>query len=246
VVRVAAYDARVPDTNASAAEVLHARLALIERQRRFEWELALAEGHADGVKVARSHAHDLRNLVQVMELGLMVLDRRGVATDGETRELLTELLTTMVRGKAIVAEITGPRPSRERVGRAEIAEVIDATIARVRPALPAAVELVVDSKIDPAARTTCTADELDAVIARAILDAPAVLAGHGRVALTIRTRRIEGAPWLELIRTDDVLAPEGTLALAVIGVVAARVGGEVSVSSTRDDGGELVIALPNA
>jgi hypothetical protein len=222
-----------PMTTADAAT---ARLALVEGVRRLEWRLAFdagrAIGRAEGAVLARQHAHELGNVVQIVDLGVAALGKAVPATDALTAELMTELHAAAETGKTTLAQMLAARiPARAAGSGAPAAGVIDAAIAAGRAAdleLDAAIE------VEPGVRTPLAVEALEVVVCRMLLDIEA-----GPIQLLVRERVIEGNRWLELIRTSAAAPASDAIAALVEGA-----GGEVSESETRTGAIELVVALP--
>jgi len=56
--------------------IAEARLALVQRQRRFEWALAREEHGRAASRLVAGKTHDLMNLVQIVQLATYELERR--------------------------------------------------------------------------------------------------------------------------------------------------------------------------
>jgi hypothetical protein len=228
------------------------RLALVERQRRFEWELARdAHTRAAGQFVA-GKTHDLLNLVQIVELASLELSRR---CNPDAGEFITDLLKAADDAKHQLKELMAvARPDVPAVPGARVGAALTAAVETVRAAstIPVDLHLTVPAEIT----TRCTAVELEHVIYGLVLDAVATAdeaSGQGRspdgaIELFVRERVIEGKPWLEIVRgarAGDAVAHDGAhFDLRAVEVIAAKNGGELAQSERRGGGTEVVVALP--
>ena len=217
------------------------RLALIQRQRRFEWDLARdAQVRAAGKFVA-GKTHDLLNLVQIVQLASLEL-RRRCGDAGE--ELVIDLLraadeaTHELRGLMAVA-----RPDEIIEPGAPVGGALTAAVATVRTAaFPVELQLTVR----PEVTTRCSAAELEHAIYGLVLDAAASSADAGiaPIELFVRARAIDGAPWLEIVCSTRAALEREHFDLRAVEVVAVRNGGELTQSERRGGGTEVVVALP--
>src|SRR5262245_54692828 len=59
------------------------RLALVERQRRFEWQLAREVQTQVAARFVAGKTHDMLNLIQIVQLATLELERRCTADAAE-------------------------------------------------------------------------------------------------------------------------------------------------------------------
>jgi signal transduction histidine kinase len=207
------------------------RLELVQHQRRFEWELARDQQAHAAERLVKSRTHDLLNLIQIVDLASQELERRGAGI-ADVHELIAD-----VRGAADIAKaaLTGllqlARPAEVVARGASVVPVITAAIEAV------GCELAVDCAVGDVA-TACTAEELEHLVIGLLLDLDA-----GPATLLVRTRKIDGKPWLELVRGTAVQEGE-RFELRIVGAIVARHGGELAESERRGGGSELIVALP--
>jgi hypothetical protein len=224
------------------------RLALVERQRRFEWELARdAHTRAAGQFVA-GKTHDLLNLVQIVELASLELSRR---CNPDAGEFITDLLKAADDAKLQLRELMAvARPDTIAPPGARVGAALTAAVETVRAASTIPVDLHLT--MPPETTTRCTATELEHVVYGLVLDAVATGAEAGGQArpieLFVRERMIEGKPWLEIVRGargGEAIEPERDhFDLRAVEVIAAKNGGELAQSERRGGGIEVVVALP--
>lgn len=216
------------------------RLALIQRQRRFEWELAReAQVRAAG-KFVSGKTHDLLNLVQIVQLASLEL-RRRCGDAGE--ELVVDLLkaadeaTHELRALMAVA-----RPDELVVPGDPVGAALTAALASVRAAgLPLEPQLAVR----PEVTTRCTAAELEHLIYGLALDAAEPLNDAASpIELFVRVRAIDGAPWLEIVCSGRTALEGEHFDLRAVETIAVKNGGELTQSERRGGGTEVVVALP--
>jgi hypothetical protein len=117
-----------------------ALLALVRRQRELEWKAS----HA----LLRERSHDLRNLIQIVELASTELAHR---VDGVAAELVGELARTAIEMKRAFEA----RP------RAPIAEAVRAAIELLRPAVG---ELAVTQRLEATTHTALSPDEVELLV----------------------------------------------------------------------------------
>ncbi|HEY6034089.1 MAG TPA: hypothetical protein VIV58_07515, partial [Kofleriaceae bacterium] len=218
--------------------------ALIDRIRAVELRLARA-AHGDAALAAlRGHMHTLGNAVQIVDLASAELAKRGHDPDG----LVTDIRTAAVEAHETVGKIVAlAQPAPRAPVSSPFAPTVRAALDIARPALPIEVE-VHDELLASVAACRLDADELELLTIAILLDAHAAPA----LALSLRERRIDGAPWFELIRhdtrpgafsLDTELVPPSLLAVA--DQLARLGGGELSLAPGHH-GHELVVALPSA
>jgi hypothetical protein len=230
------------------AAMLEQRLELVDRVRRVERDVARDEHARAAAALLRGKAHDLGNLVQIIRIASIEIEKRA---DERILELVADLRLAAEQATAVLAALVEvARPAQQHVAGAAVAPTLAAAVDRVRPAVTAPIELAL--QVDDRVATSCTAAELEAIAIASLLDVGAAT----RVAITARERTIHGVRWVELLRLDDRRdVPETAVAtafqpyaspgpgLAVVHDIVAHVGGEVSLAPGRG-GLELAIALP--
>jgi len=210
------------------------RLQLVQRQRRFEWQLARDEQTRAAAKYVRGKTHDLLNLVQIVKLANHELARRcGTAAE--------ELIADMVRAaddatRELKELMELARPEELLVRGAPVGPAVDAAIATLRPIL----DLDVHLATPPDTATRLTTEELEHLLIGLALE----LLADQRVELTVRERMIERYPWIEIVRGTPANSALDAFERRAIEAIAHRAGGEVASSERRDGGEELVVALP--
>jgi hypothetical protein len=190
-----------------------ALLALVRRQRELEWKAS----HA----LLRERSHDLRNLIQIVELASTELAHR---VDGVAAELVGELARTAIEMKRAFEA----RP------RAPIAEAVRAAIELLRPAVG---ELAVTQRLEATTHTALSPDEVELLVVALVIDGGRHAAA---IDLLVRERVIDGSMWVELVCGIDAAPGE----LRAVKTVAERVGGELVVVERRGGGNEIAVALP--
>jgi hypothetical protein len=222
------------------------RLILVERQRRFEWELARDAQARVAAGIISGRTHDLLNFVQVVQLTAQELGRRHGA-EPEVDELLADLMTSADKAHdQLAAMMAAARPAVAIVRGASIGPAIAAAVAAVRGAA-IHVELVVTAR--PEVATPCSATELTHLIIGLALaatsdDEARATAGAHAIGLEIRERAIDGAQWLELLCGSPRPVGEAPFELRAVEAIVARCGGELSQSERRGGGSESIVALP--
>jgi hypothetical protein len=228
------------------------RLALVERQRRFEWDLARdAHTRAAGQFVA-GKTHDLLNLVLIVELASLELSRR---CNPDAGEFITDLLKAADDAKLELKQLMAvARPDVIAAPGARVGAALTAAVETVRAAstIPVDLHLTVPAEIT----TRCTTAELEHLIYGLVLDAVATAGDDGGqggspatpIELFVRERVIEGKRWLEIVRSaraGDAIGIEGEhFDLRAVELIAAKNGGELAQSERRGGGIEVVVALP--
>ena len=209
---------------------------LLDRQRRYEWDLAREEHTRTAAKLVAGKTHDLLNLVQIVKLASEELAKRCDATGQEfVADLQRAALDAEVSLKSLM-EVA--RPEKVVTRGAAVGATITRTLDELRPTIPITLHLA----IVPDTATQLTADELTHLLLGLALDAAAA----PLIELFVRDREINGNPWVELVRGTELPPPEGELPfdLRAVETLVARAGGELSQSERRGGGSELVIALP--
>jgi signal transduction histidine kinase len=223
------------------------RLALVERQRRFEWELAREAHTQAAAHFVAGKTHDLLNLVQIVQLASLELSRR---CNADAAEFLTDLMTAADDAKHQLGELMKVA-RREPVASpgARVGAAITSAVETVRAASTIAVDLHLTVRAE--VTTRCSAVELEHLIYGLTLDAVACIADPATgepspspIELLVRERAIEGRPWLEIVCSAQVVLDGEHFDLRAVEVIAAEHGGELARSERRGGGTELVVALP--
>ncbi len=165
----------------------------------------------------------------------------------EVDDLLTDMSAAADAVSRVLAQMfAAARPGdREALGPA-FATAVRAAVELVQPAVVPPIELRVE--LPETVRTYATADEIEAMVLAAVLDA----APAERLTLLLRERKIRNRRWVELLRFDDRHhMADGELAhmfephslLHVVAGVAKAAGGDASLSPGRE-GLELAVELP--
>jgi len=226
------------------------RLALVERQRRFEWQLAREVQTQTAARFVAGKTHDLLNLIQIVQLASLELERRCTADAGE---FIADLRKAADDAQHQLAELMAvARPDEVVVPGAAVGAAITAAVETVRAASTIAVDLHL--AVAPEVTTRCSAEELAHMIYGLSLDAATTGtevdaagdadAAHGAIELFVRERTIDGKPWLEIVRGAGVELAGEHFDLQAVEAIAVKNGGELGHSERRGGGTELVIALP--
>jgi hypothetical protein len=230
------------------------RLALIERQRRFEWELARDAQTRAASQFVRGKTHDLLNLVQIVQLASLELSRR---CSGDAIEFVDDLIKAADDAKHQLAALMAvARPDEIVAPGARVGAALSAAVATVREASTIPIDLHLT--VRPEVATRCSAAELehliyglalDAVADDAVAGATPAPAARGPIELVVRERTIEGKPWLEIVRGARTTAPGDDpdaehFDLRAVEAIATKNGGELARSERRGGGTEVVVALP--
>lgn len=209
---------------------------LINRQRRFEWDLAREEHAREAAKLVAGKTHDLLNLVQIVKLATFQLEKRCDATG---QEFVADLERAAADAEASLRSLMEvARPEQVVVRGAPVGPTVAAILDELRPTIPITLHLA----IGPETATQLSADELSHLVLGLALDAAAA----PLIELYVRDRAIHGVPWVEIVRGTALPPPEGDLPfdLRAVEALVTRAGGELSQSERRGGGSELVIALP--
>src|SRR5262249_48927701 len=143
---------------------LTARLALVERQRRFEWNLARDVQAKAAAALLKGRTHALLNLIQVIDLATHELERR---CDGDALELVRDLKKTAEATKVELAELVALATPAERARGTNVAVSVRAAIEAVRPVAP---ELVVTVRLPIDTTTALGDEELQQLVFGLVLD----------------------------------------------------------------------------
>ncbi|MBC7978332.1 MAG: hypothetical protein H7138_25385, partial [Myxococcales bacterium] len=224
---------------------INERLALVERQRRFEWQLARDIQSQTAGRFVSGKTHDLLNLVQIVQLAALELGKR---CPPDAAEFIADLQKAAVDAQHQLRELMAlARPDEEVAPGAPVGAAITAAVEVVRAASTIAVDLHLT--ISPDATTRCSADELahliygvtlDAVSETTPLDAAASAAEAPPlddaateptpIELFIRERTIDGKPWLEIVRGARVALDGEHFDLLAVEAIAIKRGGELAQS----------------
>lgn len=255
------------DMNETAG-MLEARLRLIDRIRRVEHTLARQEQATAAAALMKGRSHDLGNAIQIVKLSALELERRAQDRP-DFLELLADMRQAAEQAVGVLAEMFAATRTADRmVVGPVVSHTIRAAVEQTRAAFAGTVELRID--LDDTVHTWSTAEELEAMIFAAMLDAmspstdamspPAGAspelpsAGATRITIVARERVIQSRRWVEILRIDDRQQfGDGELAhmfephslLHVVAAAAKEAGGEASLAPGRG-GLELAIELPAA
>ncbi len=213
---------------------IDARLALAQRQRRFEWDLAHAEQTRVAARLVAGKTHDLMNLVQIVQLASNELASRCDPTGVEFIDDLKRAAVDAQTSLTSLMEVARPEPVVVR------GPAVGATVTRVLAEIRAAVEVDLHLAVRAETATSLAAEHLEHLVIGLALDA----ADAPRIDLFVRDRTIDGRPWVEIVRGAD--PPDGGdgFDLRVVELLAKLGGGELARSDRRGGGTELVVALP--
>ena len=228
--------------------MLEARLRLIERIRHVEHALARDEQAKIAAALMKGRSHDLGNLIQIVKLSAIELERR-VQDRADAVELLADLRQASEQAAVLLADMfAAARPPERQAAGPVVSHAVRAAVEQARAAFIGHTELRIE--LDDTVHTRCTADELEAIIFASMLDATSAT----RVTFAVRERVIQTRRWVEILRLDDrqqfadgelaTMFEAGSL-LHVVASAAKLAGGEVSLSPGRS-GLELAIELPVA
>ena len=208
------------------------RAQLLDRLRRFEWDLARDEHARSARLMLRGTVHDLLNFVQIVELGSQALAAH-VAPAGD--EFLVDLARAATDAKTAVRELQHLAHTDERPPvHTAIAGVARGAIEQVRPAVDAldAQVLVAD-----ATAVAWTRDELELVLIALALEAPR----DAQLELLVRERAIDGRACLEIVCGP---IDETGVGVRLATTLASRIGGDAAVAERRGGGHEIAVAVP--
>jgi hypothetical protein len=213
-----------------------ARLALAQRQRRFEWELAREEQTRAAARFVAGRTHDLLNMVQIAKLASLQLETMCSA---QGKEFIDDLLKAAEDAEVQLGELMAvARPDVVIERGAPVGAAIDAALTRLRDAIEVDIHLATS----PDTRTRLSAHELEHLLIGLALD---VIDGEaGRIELFVRERAIDGKPWIEVVRATSKLPANDTFELRAVTAIANKAGGELATSDRRGGGSELIVSLP--
>jgi signal transduction histidine kinase len=211
-----------------------ARLALAQRQRRFEWELAREEHTRAAAKLVAGKTHDMMNLVQIVQLASLELEQR---CGEDAKEFLEDLIRASKDAQeSLFALMEVARPEQ----RVERGPAIGATLTRVLEDIRAAVAVDCHLANDPDTASALTREQIEHLVIGLALDA----ADADRIEIYVRDRSIDGKPWVEIVRGTETAIAGDHFDLRAVEQIAKRGGGELAISERRGGGTELVVALP--
>ena len=212
-----------------------ALLVLSQRQRRFEWQLARDEQTRAAAKLVSGKTHDMMNLVQIVQLATLELEKRCDAT---AKEFLEDLQRAAADAQRSLTELmTVARPDEVITRGAPVGRAVDAAITALRLAIDIDIHLATP----PDTATRCDAAELEHILIGLALD---IADDPARIELTVRERAIDSKPWIEIVRASAYVPPGDRFELRTVEAIAHRAGGELATSDRRGGGEELVVALP--
>lgn len=210
------------------------RLALAQRQRRFEWELSREAQTRAAQKMITGKTHDMMNLVQIVQLATLELANR---CDAGGQEFIEDLQRAARDAQVSLSQLMEvARPERIVTRGAPVGAAFTAAVNTIRPAIAIDEHLAVQAETV----TECTADDIEHLVYGLVLDA----ADAPHIELYIRERMIDGKPWVEVVRGAEVPTEGDRFELRAVEAIAKRVGGEVATSDRRGGGTEVVVALP--
>ena len=167
----------------------------------------------------------------------------------ELDELISDMAAAADAATTVLAQMFAvARPSDRDVIGPSVTTAVRAAVDVVRPAIAGSLELRIE--LDPTVQTYASAEELEAMVLAAVLDA----ASATHITLVLRERVIQNKRWVELLRFDDRHhLHDGELAqmfephslLHVVAGVAKAAGGDASLAPGRS-GIELAVELPVA
>lgn len=211
-----------------------ARLALCQKQRRFEWELAREEQTRTAAKLVAGRTHDLANLVQIVQLASEQLSNRC----GETGQEFVDDLVRVARDAQVqlasLMELARPEPVVFR------GPAVGVTVTRVLEEIRTAIDVDLHLAVSADTATALSAAQLEHLVIGLVLDA----ANAPRIELYVRDRSIDGKAWVEIVRGAEAPAGGDGFDLRAVELLAKGGGGELASSDRRGGGTELVVAIP--
>jgi len=211
-----------------------ARLALAQKQRRFEWGLAREEQTRVAAKLVAGKTHDLMNLVQIVQLASNELATRCDPTGVEFIEDLKRAAVDAQTSLTSLMQVARPEHVVER------GPAVGATVTRVLAEIRTAVEVDLHLAVAAETATALGAEQLEHLVIGLALDA----ADAPRIELFVRDRTIDGKPWVEIVRGAETAPGTDDFDLRGVELLAKVGGGELARSERRGGGTELVVALP--
>lgn len=211
-----------------------ALLAIVQRQRHFEWQLARDEQQRAAGALVAGKTHDLLNLVQIVNLASLEIEKRS---EPSAREFLEDVLRAAEDAKASLRQLMELARSERPIVHAPVEPAVAAALASLREIVTPKLELA----LEPGTVTRCTTEELEHLILGLVLDVV-----DQDFELLIRERQIDGRRWVELVRSSATIPAGDRLELRVVDALAHRAGGELAMSDRRGGGIDVVVALPVA
>jgi len=238
-------------------QLVDQRERLIQTERVAAWR-----------ELARRLAHELKNPLFPLRITLDNLRRAKVLPAAEFDEVFDESLTTMTSGLTNLNTVIGRFSDFARMPPPEFASISPNDVVRQsvqlfraqieapnRPQISLTVDL--DDSLGP---VRADGEQLARAVQNLLLNAIDAMPSGG--ALTVRTRRVEGAVHLEVSDTGEGLTDEersrlftpyyttkqhGTgLGLAIVQSVVADHAGKVWVESERGRGATFHVEIPEA
>lgn len=211
-----------------------ARLALVQKQRRFEWDLARDEQTRVAGKLVAGRTHDMLNVVQIVQLASAELEKRCGAAG---KEFIDDLVRAASDAQSQLQELMALARPDVVVTRGA---AVGATVIRVLDEIRTAVEVDLHLAVSADTTTALTTEQLEHLVIGMVLDA----ADAPRIELFVRDRTIDRKAWVEIVRGAEIAAGGDRFDLRSVELLAKRGGGEISSSERRGGGTELVVALP--
>ncbi len=209
------------------------RVQLLERLRRFEWEVA-REDHARAVHdLVRGSSHELLNFVQIVDLASQALAPHCAAA-GE--EFLVDLARAAADAKAAVRQLHALARVDRVPGHTAAAACAGAAIELVGGAVD---DLDAKVRIADDVVVAWAREELELLLIALALDGRPERGG--RVELLVRTRDIDGRTRLEIVCGPIDATGVGVRLAAIL---AMRIGGDAVVGERRGGGDELAVDVP--
>src|SRR5258706_918127 len=167
-------------------------IELFARIRAVEHRLARAEQARVATELVRKHVHTVGNALQIVDLASAELVRRD---EDDSDQLVAELrkAAEQARGelaKMIALAVPEPRTSR--------GAAVGPVVRRAVELLRGVADVACDCTLADTVASRLAADELEALVLAATLDA-----SDARIHFALGERTIAGARWIELVRVDD-------------------------------------------
>lgn len=213
---------------------IDARLALAQKQRRFEWDLARDEQTRTAAKLVAGKTHDMMNLVQIVQLASNELAKHSADAGKEFLDDLVRAATDAQASLRSLMELARPEVSAIR------GPAVGAAVTRVLAEIRTAVEVDLHLAVRAETATALSAAQLEHLVIGLVLD----VADAPRIELYVRDRAIDGKDWVEIVRGAEAIDDGDRFDLRSVELLAKRAGGELARSERRGGGLELVVALP--
>jgi hypothetical protein len=213
-------------------------LALAQRQRRFEWELARDEQTRAAARFVAGRTHEVLNLIQIVQLATFQLE--GLCGE-RGKEFIADLTRTADDAQREQRELMAlARPDVVIEKGAPVGAAVAAALATLREAIATDIHLATSGDTC----TRCSATELEHLLVGLVLDVIDKSDQPGMIDLLVRERTIDGKRWIEIVRASANTPHNDRFELRAVTAIAERAGGEVATSERRGGGVELVVALP--